>query len=79
MCYMRYLYWKGDLIMTYNIRMNNKELQSIFEKTGFKTISMKESLEGVESVEFPEEVLNGERKVSFSTRKEEDTCVIKET
>ncbi|MBR4781133.1 MAG: hypothetical protein IK014_07240 [Lachnospiraceae bacterium] len=59
--------------------MNNKELQSIFEKTGFKTVSMKESLEEIEPIDFPEEVLNGERKVSFSTRKEEDTCVIRET
>lgn len=65
--------------MTCNIRMNNKELQSIFEKTGFKTVSMKESLEEIEPIDFPEEVLNGERKVSFSTRKEEDTCVIRET
>ena len=65
--------------MTCNILMNNKVLQSIFEKTGFKTISMKESLEGIEPVAFPEEVLNGERKVSFSTRREEDTCAIKET
>ena len=63
--------------MTCNIRMNNKELQSIFEKNGFKTISMKDSLEGIESVDFPEEVLSGERKVSFSTGKEEDTCVTK--
>ena len=65
--------------MTCNIRMNNKELQSIFEKTGFKTVSMKESLEEIEPIDFPEEVLNGERKVSFSKRKEEDTCVIRET
>ena len=52
--------------MACNIRMNNKELQSIFEKNGFKTISMKDSLEGIEPIDFSEEILRGERKVSFS-------------
>ena len=62
--------------MMHDMKANNVELQALFDKIKkMETITMKESLKGIEPIDLSSNVLEGREKISFSVRKEEDLCV----